>query len=350
MSEERLELHLTNAREIRYNPDDKYVIFSDLHMGNGHRRDDFSRNANLFRSALSEHYLPKGYKLILNGDVEDLHKFTWRAIRNYWTEIYEVFDEFNKKGSLYKTVGNHDSRFLLDLRDQSPYKMDTVLRISGLEYPILVYHGHQVSAFYEKFNDISRFGLRYLAMPLGIMNYSVAHDSRKRHALEKRIYDYSRQEQIVSVIGHTHRPLFESLTMAESLRFRIEQLLGQYRKASDERKHEIEVNISELRQYLVSWRSRKKRPDLQSGIYEDEDVPVPCMFNSGTVMGKRGVTGLEIYGGSIRLVHWFDERVAPRYVSRDVPRIVTLPQGNIHRRELRKASLGYVMDCLRLLT
>ena len=215
---------------------------------------------------------------------------------------------------------------------------------------VLSCHGHQVSAFYEKFNDISRFGLRYLAMPLGIMNYSVAHDSRKRHALEKRIYDYSRQEQIVSVIGHTHRPLFESLTMAESLRFRIEQLLGQYRKASDERKHEIEVNISELRQYLVSWRSRKKRPDLQSGIYEDEDVPVPCMFNSGTVMGKRGVTGLEIYGGSIRLVHWFDERVAPRYVSRDVPRIVTLPQGNIHRRELRKASLGYVMDCLRLLT
>ena len=319
-------------------------------MGSGSRRDDFARNAELFRTTLSEHYLRKGFKLILNGDVEELHKFTWRAVRSHWKGIYEVFDKFNDEGRLYKTVGNHDSRLLLDLREQSPYRMDTVLKIGGLEYPILIYHGHQVSAFYDKFNDISRVGLRYFAMPLGIMNYSVAHDSRKRHALEKRIYDYSRQEQIVSVIGHTHRPLFESLTKAESIRFRIEQLLALYRTASHKRKLEIEADINGLRQNLVSWRSRKGRPELQSGIYEEEDVPVPCLFNSGTVIGKRGMTGLEISSGSIRLVHWFDNRVAPRYVSRDDPRTITLPGSNIHKREIRRASLEYVMDSLRLLT
>ena len=346
---ERLTLHLSNAREIPYRKKDRWVVFSDLHMGNGGRRDDFVGNSDLFHRVLEDYYGPRDYGLILNGDVEELHKFGWRQIAAAWRRTYGIFDAFNDSGKLLKTVGNHDTRLLLDLKDHYPYEMDTVLAFTGLEFPILVYHGHQVSAFYEKYNDISRFGVRYFAMPLGIMNRSVAHDSRRRHSLEKRIYEFSRKERIVSLIGHTHRPLFESLTKAEQLRFRIEYLLTRYRKASKMRREEIEGEIASLRADLVDWRSRKRRPDLQSGIYADGDVPVPCVFNSGTVVGKRGMTCLELTKGKIRLIHWFDDRIGDDDVDRESRDITSLPGGHVHRLVLRQATLEYVMDSLNLL-
>ncbi len=346
----KFSLHLSNARDIPWNPDEKWVIYSDLHMGNGTRRDDFARNAELFHSTLSKYYQPRGYKLILNGDTEELHKFTWHQVFKAWKKIYTQFDLFARDDRLIKTVGNHDARLIMDLKGVHPYKMDTVIRITGLDYPVLIYHGHQVSALYEKFNDISRLGVRYFAMPLGIMNYSVAHDSRKRHYMEKRIYNYSRQEQIVSIIGHTHRPLFESLNMAETLRFRIENLLTRYSRSTPEKKAEIEKEISEYRADLIEWLTRKHRPDLQSGIYEKDDIPLPCMFNSGAVIGKRGITCLELTGGKIRLMHWFDDKTEEQYVHRSTRHLKTLPGGHIHRLELRKATMDYVMDSLRLLS
>ena len=347
---EHLSLHLSNARRIPYKKKDKWVVFSDLHMGNGGRRDDFAPNSRMFHTVLETYYLSKGYKLILNGDVEELHKFTWRQISAAWPATYALFDAFHAEERLYKTVGNHDSRLIIDLKEHYPYRMDTVLEMTDLDFPILFYHGHQVSAFYEQFNDISRMGVRYFAMPLGIMNYSVSHDSRRRHYLEKRIYDYSRKERIVSVIGHTHRPLFESLTKAETLRFRIEYLLNRYRRATDERKLEIEEEIGRLRAELIDWRSRKRRPELSSGIYSEDDVPIPCVFNSGTVIGKRGMTCIELTKGRFRLVHWFDDGTEDEFVDREDLTIKTLSDGRTNRLVLRQATMDYVMDSLRLLS
>jgi len=346
----KFSLHLSNARDIPYNPDEKTVIFSDLHMGNGTRRDDFARNADLFHTVLSEYYQKGGYSLILNGDTEELHKFTWHQVFNAWKKIYNLFDLFARDGKLIKTVGNHDARLIMDLKGVNPYKMDTVIRLTGLEYPVLIYHGHQVSALYEKFNDISRLGVRYFAMPLGIMNYSVAHDSRKRHYMEKRIYKYSRQEQIVSIIGHTHRPLFESLNMTQTLRFRIEVLLSRYSDADRVEKLRIEEQIRQARTELIEWHSGKRKPDLPSGLYDEDDIPVPCMFNSGTVIGKRGITCLELTEGKIRLVHWFDNNTDDDDADKQNRNITNLPGSHIHRLELRQATMEYVMDSLRLLS
>ena len=343
------QLHLSNAREIPWNPEDRWVIYSDLHMGNGGRNDDFARNAAMFHSTLEEYYLPRGFKLILNGDVEELQKFTWRQIYGRWkATTFRLFDRFANEDRLFKTVGNHDSRLILDLRDVYPYRMDTVLEMTGLDFPILFYHGHQVSEFYMKYNDISRIGVRYFAMPLGIMNRSVAHHSRRRHHLEKKIYEYSRQESVISVIGHTHRPLFESLTKAEALRFRIEYLLIRYRKASDKRKMKIRNEIDELKTELVDWRRRKRHPELQSGLYAEDDVPLPCVFNSGTVVGKRGMTCIEITRGRIRLVHWYGQNDVAKFGDGDAKGC--LSNGSVRRRRLRQAELSYVMDSLRLLS
>lgn len=347
-NEQNLSLHLSNAREIQWRPEDKWLVYSDLHMGNGGRSDDFARNGEMFNATLRDYYLPRGYKLILNGDVEELHKFSLRQIYKRWKSTYALFDRFAENDSLYKTVGNHDSRLIMDLRESYPYSMDTVLSMKGLDLPVLFYHGHQISAFYEKFNDISRIGLRYFAMPLGIMNKSVAHDSRRRHYLEKRIYEYSHRQGIVSVIGHTHRPLFESLTKADSLRFQIEYLLTLYREASESTKQEIEKQIDQTRDELVDWRRRIKRPELQSGLYAEYDVPIPCVFNSGTVISKHGMTCLEFSGGKIRLVHWYGEDNFDRHSPDDSEG--TIAGGKIRRKHLREAESSYVMDSIRLLS
>ncbi|MFW6313910.1 MAG: metallophosphoesterase [Spirochaetota bacterium] len=315
--------------------------------GNGTRRDDFVRNSGMFHRALEEYYGPRGYGLILNGDIEELYKFKLRQIRAAWERTYDIFGEFHGTGRLVKTVGNHDSRLLLDLKDHYPYPVDTVLAFTGLRYPILIYHGHQVSAYYERFNDISRFGVRYFALPLGIMNRSVAHHDRRRNSIERRIYEFSRSKRIVSLIGHTHRPLFESLSKPEQLRFRIEYLLARYRKASEKRRQSIKVEITALRSQLMEWRSRTHRNDLPSGIYATNDVPVPCLFNSGTVVGKRGMTCLELADGKIRLVRWFAS--ADEDAGRPERETTTLVGGEVHRQEIRQASVEYVMDSLNLL-
>jgi metallophosphoesterase superfamily enzyme len=66
---------------------DRYVVFSDLHMGNGSRLDDFRINAELFVSVLRQFYRDRGYHLVLNGDVEELQRFSMREIVTTWRDV-----------------------------------------------------------------------------------------------------------------------------------------------------------------------------------------------------------------------------------------------------------------------
>ncbi len=69
-----------NSKKISISENDRFVIFSDLHMGNGGANDDFLKNAYLFDYVLNNYYLPRNYKLILNGDIEELYKFSIKSI------------------------------------------------------------------------------------------------------------------------------------------------------------------------------------------------------------------------------------------------------------------------------
>ena len=85
--------------------------------------------------------------------------------------------------------------------------------------------------------------LKFVAVPLRIKNYSVAHNKTKKSHVEKMAYDFARSKHIVSIIGHTHRPLFESFSKLDSLKFRIESKLREYQTASPKRKAELEKLI-----------------------------------------------------------------------------------------------------------
>ncbi len=105
----RLDRLLRESTVVPCERDDRFVIFSDLHLGDGSSRDEFVHNTALFRTVLSEHYLQRRFKLVLNGDIEDLYKFPLRAVMEHCGDLYRLFDAFLRTTALYKIVGNHDA-------------------------------------------------------------------------------------------------------------------------------------------------------------------------------------------------------------------------------------------------
>jgi hypothetical protein len=81
----RLDSLYEKAPGIALGAKDKWVVFSDLHLGDGGAGDDFRINDDLFSHVLEKHYGPENFSLILNGDVEELLRFLARPlrIRNY---------------------------------------------------------------------------------------------------------------------------------------------------------------------------------------------------------------------------------------------------------------------------
>ena len=110
-----LERVYASSLEQRVDDDARIVIFSDLHMGNGSWTDDFLHNGEMFREVLARRYFDDDSTLILNGDVEELQRFSRRAIAERWQSLYALFCAFHQEGRLIRIVGNHDLANLGDM-------------------------------------------------------------------------------------------------------------------------------------------------------------------------------------------------------------------------------------------
>ena len=302
------------APGIVIKPDSRIVILSDLHMGDGSSNDDLKRNGPLVAAVLERYYLARGSTLILNGDIEELQKFRLPRIRSNWGALFSTFDRFLREGKLYKVYGNHDETLLESAR--YPYPLYSGVRLEWGKKILYAFHGHQASGFFAKYNDLSGAALRYIVHTLGIMNRSPSKDSGRRYHIERRIYDFSRRTGIVSVIGHTHRPLFESLSKYDRLRYDIEKLCAEYSGSDDARKAAIAETVNLFKKELARLRRKDIRNKRRDGLY-NRDLLLPCLFNSGCAVGKKGVTDIEIEDGRISLVYWFEEGKERRYLERE---------------------------------
>jgi hypothetical protein len=334
-----LERLLRSSPVVELAPDSSVVVFSDLHLGDGGRGDEFLHNADIFRSVLEGHYLERRFGLVLNGDIEELMKFSCRSICGAWGDLYELFSRFGREGRFWKIYGNHDLGLLEEEGyPLAPWLAESLVFRYGTD-AMLLFHGHQASPFLNSsgsvFSRALSFLLRYLAKPAGIRNYSVSYDSRKRYAIEQAVYDFSNSYGIISMIGHTHRPLFESLSKVDHLNYRIEELCRSYPSAGEERRLEIESQVGILKEELDACYRKGSRKSLWSGRYGN--ITIPSIFNSGCAIGKRGITAIEIESGMIRLVYW--QR------SQDEAR----PSG-IDKVVLNEDRLDYVFARIRLLT
>jgi UDP-2,3-diacylglucosamine pyrophosphatase LpxH len=327
---------------------DRIVIFSDLHLGNGGRKDDFLHNSELFIAAVSRYYYPLGHTLVLNGDIEDMQKFPPFVIRRAWESVFLLLERFYQGSRLIRTWGNHDE--LLALR---PGKGGRAV-VEGFRFlykgsTLFVFHGHQASKAFHRYNTFLGYLVRFLISPLGIMNDSVAHDNRRKYKIEKRIYEFSSKEKIISIIGHTHRPLFESLSKTDSLRFRIEDMCRRYPETKEDEKGPLAEEIRATQKELRRLFEKNKENGFESSLYESH-FAVPCIFNSGCATGKRGITCLEIEGGRIRLVHWYDRNFDTHAEGEAGGICELLEDTDYCRLILKEDNLDYIFTRINLLT
>ncbi len=325
----------------------KWVIFSDLHMGDGGSTDDFKTNAALFETALKEYYLANNYHLFLNGDVEELQRFSMKKILTQWADVFKIFDAFAHREALIKTIGNHDLQ--LGSMKSLPYDYFVTegYKLHFGDNNLFLYHGHQGSKKYQQRNELVGFTLKYFANPLGIKNYSVSHSSLKQYKLERKLYHYSSHRKLVSVIGHTHRPLFESMHKVERLKHKIEQLCRDYTEGNHEKS--IPKSIKSYKKELLRYHKDNEGHNYQSYVY-NALFHIPCLFNSGTVIGKRGMTCLEIEGKDIRLVHWFDKKISKKYLKNTGYAPEPLAGTDFYRMVINEEALDYIFTRIKFLS
>jgi UDP-2,3-diacylglucosamine pyrophosphatase LpxH len=346
-----LERLLHDSETIAIDCSSKVVIFSDLHLGDGGHNDEFLHNASLFETVLRQRYLADGFSLVLNGDVEELFKFDLAAIALAWDGLYDLLLEFRRNGFMRKIYGNHDHSLL----DHEHYRLAELLTESlALKYEgqmLLLFHGHQASPYLNEpgsvFSRSLFYLLRYLARPFGLRNYSVSYSSRKRFAIERSAYEFSNHFRIISIIGHTHRPLFESMSKLDYLNYRFEDLCRSYAPADDGRRQAIEAEIGEIRAELESCYRSGFRKSLRSGRYDT--IAIPSIFNSGCCIGKRGITAIEIEDAMIRLVYWTRDVHKTSHPGERSHPAQELGNSGIYRIVLNEDHLDYIFSRIRLL-
>ena len=350
--EEQLQKIFARTQTVDITDNDDLVIFSDLHMGNGGKMDDFLHNSALFKSAIENYYEKKNYKLILNGDIDELQRFNLKAVATQWHELYKVFNRFYNRQALFKLIGNHD--FDLSLLNHKPEDIPIVeaLKFRYNNQYLFIFHGHQAGYRMHKMIHLCiNFILRIFANTLRIRNYSVALNKRKKYRLEKRVYDFARKMKIMTLIGHTHRPLFESLSKKENLKFKIEKLCREYPAAENRKKIDLEKGIIRLKRELWNIIYKRKEENIISNLYNSNSGPlVPCMFNSGCAIGRSGITCIEISHGVIQLVFWFDKNVSQKYFDYKEYQPESLEGTPYYRVILKKENLNYLFTRIKLLS
>lgn len=329
---------------------DKIVIFSDLHIGRKDAHDDFIKNGKIFKYILKNYYLKKKFKLILNGDVEETHRFSLQKIMNKWQDLYTLFTQFKKKNHLIKLVGNHDYRLYIQKDQFKNITLHEAIKLNYYDNIIFVFHGHQASYITTRFNNFFGFILHYLATPLYIKNKAIPLSSKKQFKIERTVYNYSITKKIMSIIGHTHRPLFESLSKIDFLKFKIEQLCRQYPYVDKKMQTVIKNSVKNYKKELLFYYNKKQKRETQQKSLYNTKLHIPTLFNSGCVIGKSGITAIEIDRGQISLVHWFDRNKNQKYLKYHHPKPTALPRSPYYRIVLNSDQLTYIFTRINLLT
>jgi predicted phosphodiesterase len=222
-----------NKKTFDLTPETKIVIFSDLHRGVGDWADDFMHNSLIFASALDYYYTPH-FTYIELGDGDELYENrNLSDIARAHGNIFRQMDRFHKDNRLCYIAGNHN----LQMRNKRWRKKeleDVQMLIpglfSGIEIfetamlgkKIFLFHGHQGDFINDTFIPFGRFWVRHIWGPLqnifGLRDpTSPAQQVRKRNKVETGIIEWARERHMVAIAGHTHRPMFLSLSKQQRL-------------------------------------------------------------------------------------------------------------------------------------
>jgi UDP-2,3-diacylglucosamine pyrophosphatase LpxH len=295
----------------------RYVILSDLHMGDGGGADDLTHNELALLYAL-EYYRQESYDLILLGDIEEFWQFDLsHIIRRYGDTVYAAIRCYGNS-RIYRVYGNHDYEWsgLADPTRNGAHQPALATEALGLQGPdggvaLLLTHGHQGSLESDKYAWFSRFfvrlfrGVEPLVAMIGLYRRGSATKSRVARDYERMMYAWARDHHAILICGHSHRPIFASRSPAEALDRRMAQVRARSAAAAREGDEhaEYEEQMLRLRQALV----RERLNGRAALPVEPGGEPLPCYFNSGCALYGDGLTALEIADGYISLVRWGPE-------------------------------------------
>jgi predicted phosphodiesterase len=293
-------------QKIALNADNhRVIIFSDQHRGRRNGSDDFAVCEKSYVTAL-EYYNSEKFFFINLGDCEELWENTMFGIAKYNESVYEKEKLFIQRDAYCKIFGNHD--LFWDNDPLSSYWLRKIygkaieiftgivvqVDISpGAHLDIFCTHGHQGDKQSDG-NAFSKWFVSYVWGPLqdfleiNINSPSTNDNLKTLHNMY--MYDWSAtQEKVLLVTGHTHQPVFNSLTHLERLYQRLENARAIH---DNDAVAKIEAEIPR----------RKREYDFVSQSY---DKLKPGYFNSGCCCFDDGtITGIEISDGFIRLIKW----------------------------------------------
>jgi predicted phosphodiesterase len=283
----------------------RVIIFSDQHRGNRDGSDDFGVCENSYLAAL-DYYNKENFYYINLGDCEELWENTMFGITKHNEAVFGMEKLFIDRDAYCKIFGNHDLFW-----DNDPLASVWLKKIYGKairiftaalvgvdltarsHLDIFCTHGHQGDKQSDG-NPFSKWFVSYIWGPLqnflefNINSPSANNNLKTLHNMY--MYDWSAaQKNILLVTGHTHQPVFNSLT-------HLERLYNQLEKART-------INDMEVISKIKAEIPRRKRE--YNFVNQSFDKMKPTYFNSGCCCFDDGtITGIEISGGFIRLIKW----------------------------------------------
>lgn len=285
--------------------DHKYLVISDMHLGNGSKSDDFKHNENLTQKVL-EYYNNQNYKLILLGDIEELWQFSLDEIVNqYQNTIYKSIRAFGNN-KIFRIYGNHDLDWKISdpifKNNENSKTLEAIrLKDSNNNIKILLVHGHQGTPESDKWSWISRPIVKaYGKGPEQIIKIDKASSATKSPILksyERKRYNWAKKNHVILICGHSHRAFFASKSKSDILRREIKEIKKQINQNAST------MNIGPLLTQLENKNKQIIDEQLIRGEYTTLGVG-PYYFNSGCALYSDGITVIEIANDEIKLVKW----------------------------------------------
>lgn len=290
----------------------KFIIFSDQHKGGRNGADDFVLAEHNYMAAL-EYYNNGNFSLVCMGDCEELWENTLSKVKDSYPKTFEAEKKFIERKSFVKILGNHDLYWGNDPfawwqlkkiygEEVKVYEgLVLAVNISGRLFRIFCTHGHQGDAQSDG-NWFSKFFVARIWAPfqayLRINPNTAAYNNEKKSLHNEIMYEWSAvQKDTLLITGHTHQPVFVSLT-------HIERLYKELQFAK--------LNNNKVEMIRVENEIRKREKEFAT-VAIDYLTMKPSYFNSGCCCFIDGdITGIEIEDGDIRLVKWTMENEVPK--------------------------------------
>jgi predicted phosphodiesterase len=281
----------------------RFIIFSDQHKGARDDMDIFAMAEDNYLTAL-DHYEQQNFFYINLGDSEELWENLFITVKRHNKATFESEGKFLNRNAFLKIFGNHDLYW-----DNDPLAAIGLKQIYGQQVkvyegailqtkvgnkPLNIYltHGHQGDLQCDG-NWFSKWFVSDIWAPfqayLKININTPANNDQLKTDHNRIMYEWSAERKgILLITGHTHQPVFRSLTHLEKL---YDQL-ARAKKTSDA------SVVADIQQQITLRH-------IKGDVIPDFSAYRPTYFNSGCCCFDDGdITGIEIADGFIRLIKW----------------------------------------------